>query len=239
MKKKNIFITGASSGIGARTAVKLCSEGHNVVGVARREEKLAEISAECASLPGEFNAVECDVRDSDSVKSAIDSMVEKLGGIDVIIPNAGLGYFNPLDKGTLEEWKNMVDINILGVLNVLHASLPHLLNAKGHVINIGSVAARNVFNLSGVYCATKHAVLAMSESLRIEFPDKLAVTTINPGHVNTEFIDVTNNEEIREQSRAGFSSGMSPDFIAKVISDTVAAEGTVVYGEVTLRPDRR
>lgn len=239
MRKKNILITGASSGIGARTAVKLCSEGHNVVGVARRLDRLKDVAAECCELPGEFVALSCDVRSSDEVKNVVDAMIDRFGGIDVIVPNAGLGYFNKFDEAPLEEWKNMVDINITGVLNTIHASLPHLLKAKGHVINIGSVAARNVFELSGVYCATKHAVLAISEGLRMEFTNQLAVTTINPGHVNTDFIEVTSNDEIREKSREGFESGMSPDFIAKAISDTIAAEGTAIYSEVTLRPDRR
>lgn len=239
MKTKNILITGASSGIGARTAVKLCSEGHRVVGVARREDRLQDVAKECEQYKGKFIALSCDVRSEEDLKTVVNNMIERFGGIDVLIPNAGLGYFNPLEEGTLEEWKNMVDINIMGMLNTLHASLPHLLKSKGHVINIGSVAARNVFKLSGVYCATKHAVLAMSESLRMEYPNELAVTTINPGHVNTEFIDTTNNEEIRETSRSGFNSGMSPDFIAQAISDAISAEGIAIYSEVTLRPDRR
>ena len=239
MKKKNILITGASSGIGARTAVKLCSEGHSVVGVARRADRLQCVAKECAKLSGKFIALSCDVRDAEQVKSVVKTMTDRVGGIDVLIPNAGLGHFNRIDDAPLEEWKSMVDINIMGVLNTIHASLPHLLKSKGHIINIGSVAARNVFELSGVYCATKHAVLALSESLRMEFTNQLAVTTINPGHVNTEFIEATNNSEIKEKSRVGFESGMTADFIAKAISDTIAAEGTAIYSEVTLRPDRR
>jgi NADP-dependent 3-hydroxy acid dehydrogenase YdfG len=239
MRKKNILITGASSGIGASTAVKLCSEGHNVVGVARRVEKLQNIAKKCEHFSGEFVGLECDVRDSEQVTSVVNTTIDQFGGIDVLIPNAGLGHFNRLDESPLEEWKSMVDINIMGVLNTIHASLPHLIESKGHVINIGSVAARNVFELSGVYCATKHAVLALSESLRMEFTNQLAVTTINPGHVNTEFIEATNNLEIREKSRVGFESGMTSDFIAQAIYDTIAAEGKAIYSEVTLRPDRR
>ena len=239
MKKKNILITGASSGIGARTAVQLCSEGHSVIGIARRADRLQDVVQECKSLSGEFIALSCDVRDAEQVQLVVNTMIDCLGGIDVLIPNAGLGHFNKLEDAPLDEWKSMVDINIMGVLNTIHASLPHLLEAKGHVINIGSVAARNVFELSGVYCATKHAVLALSESLRMEFKNQLAITTINPGHVNTEFIESTNNSEIKEKSRVGFASGMKADFIAKAISDTIAAEGTAIYSEVTLRPDRR
>ena len=239
MKKLNIFITGVSSGIGKSAAVELCKSGHNVCGFARRSDKLKEISEQLSREDGEFLITEGDVRNATDVDKAVTQMTEKWGGIDVIIPNAGLGKFNPLDKGTMEEWKLMVDVNITGVLQIIHSCLPHLLKSKGHVVNIGSLASRQVFHNSGVYCATKHFVLAMSESIRMEFSGKLAVTTINPGAVNTEFISHTDNDDLRTEYEPNFESGMSPKFIADAIVEAVNSGGRGIYSEITLRPDRR
>ena len=166
-------------------------------------------------------------------------MTEAWGGMDVVIPNAGIGYFNPLREAPLQEWQAMIDVNISGVLSTLHAALPSLLENKGHVINIGSLAARQVFPNSGVYCATKHAVLALSESLRTEFRNDLAVTTINPGAVNTPFIDRTTNDELRANYRPQFDDGMEADYVADAVLFAVESRGRGVVSELTIRPDRR
>ena len=187
-------------------------------------------------------AIECatvDVRDHHAVAAAVERMVGSCGGIDVCIPNAGLGIFSPLAEAQFEDWKTMIDVNVTGVLATLHAALPSLISNKGHIIQIGSIAARNVFPNSGVYCATKHAVLALSESLRMEFREDLAVTTINPGAVNTAFIDQTNNAELRESYRPQFEAGMDAEFIAEAIAQAIESAGRGVYSEITVRPDRR
>ena len=165
-------------------------------------------------------------------------MTQAWGGMDVVIPNAGIGYFNPLQEAPLEEWHAMVDVNVSGVLSTLHAALPSLVENKGHVINIGSLAARQVFPNSGVYCATKHAVLALSESLRTEFRNDLAVTTINPGAVNTPFIDRTTNEELRANYRPQFDDGMETTYVADAVLFAVESRGRGVVSELTIRPDR-
>ncbi|MBT7651692.1 MAG: SDR family NAD(P)-dependent oxidoreductase, partial [Flavobacteriales bacterium] len=163
----------------------------------------------------------------------------RFGNLDILIPNAGIGFFNPLHKGSMKEWELMADVNVTGVLRTIHATLPHLVKSEGHIINIGSVAARNIFPNSGVYCATKHAVLAISESLKIEFADCLAITTINPGSVDTAFIENTNNEELKAKYKPTFASGMDPEFIAKAVLQAIEANGSGIYSEITLRPDRR
>lgn len=165
--------------------------------------------------------------------------MKRWGGLDALIPNAGIGYFDPLKQAKLAEWQAMVDVNITGVLNTIHAALPALLASKGHVINIGSLAARQVFPNSGVYCATKHAVLAISESLRTEFREDLAVTTINPGAVNTPFIDRTTNDSLRSDYRPQFDQGMSPEYVAEAILFALESRGKGVVSELTIRPDRR
>ena len=186
-----IWITGASSGIGHACALTLVEAGHRVWASARSTDKLEALAQQAAAASGTIQPHSCDVTSPDSVRACAEAMTEAWGGMDVVIPNAGIGYFNPLREAPLQEWHAMIDVNISGVLSTLHAALPSLLENKGHIINIGSLAARQVFPNSGVYCATKHAVLALSESLRTEFRNDLAVTTINPGAVNTPFIDRT------------------------------------------------
>ena len=188
-----IWITGASSGIGQACALTLAEAGHRVWASARSIDKLEALAQQAAAASGKIQPHSCDVTSPDSVRACAEAMTKAWGGMDVVIPNAGIGYFNPLQEAPLEEWYAMIDVNISGVLSTLHAALPSLLENKGQVINIGSLAARQVFPNSGVYCATKHAVLALSESLRTEFRNDLAVTTINPGAVNTPFIDRTTN----------------------------------------------
>ena len=175
-----IWITGASSGIGRACALALAGAGHRVWASARSLDQLESLSRETADLQGELIAHPLDVTAPEQVSACAKAMVETWGGIDVVIPNAGMGLFNPLQEAPLSEWHTMVEVNVSGVLSTIHAALPSLLSNKGHVINIGSLAARQVFPNSGVYCATKHAVLAISESLRTEFRNDLAVTTINP-----------------------------------------------------------
>ena len=239
MKKLNVLITGASSGIGASAAKTICAAGHNVLGFARRMEKLDAISKECSGLKGTFIPFEGDIKIDEDTDNAVSLMLEKFGSIDVVIPNAGLGHFNPLNEGTMDEWRSMVDVNVTGVLKTIHATLPHLISSKGHLVNIGSLAARQVFENSGVYCATKHFILAMSESIRIEVSDKVAVTTINPGAVNTEFIGHTANDSLRNEYKTRFDSGMDSSFIANAILEAIEAGGKGIYSEITLRPDRR
>ncbi|MGB1075023.1 MAG: SDR family oxidoreductase [Flavobacteriales bacterium] len=229
MESKRIFITGATSGIGRAAAIALQEFGHQVFAVGRRAEKLE-------TLPTGIVTQTCDVLDVASIKLAVDRAISKMGGIDVCIPNAGLGCFDPLDQGKLEEWHQMVDVNFKGVLSTLHACLPHLVEARGHVINIGSVAARNVFPNSGVYCATKHAILALSESLRIEFKHVLAVTTINPGAVDTPFIQQTSNAELRDSYAPEFAKGMEAETVAEAILHAIQGRSSAIYSEITLRP---
>lgn len=239
MNHNRIFITGASSGIGAATARTLVNKGWQVAAFARNAAALEALKSELAEATGTLMPFYGDVTVPESVVAAVEQAVAEWGGLDAVIPNAGLGYFDPLPQGKLAEWHEMVNININGVLTTLHATLPVLAANKGHVINIGSLAARQVFPNSGVYCATKHAVLALSESIRLEYRNDVAVTTINPGAVNTAFIDKTTNETLRADYRPQFDAGMSAEFVADAIVSALEAKGRGVFSEITLRPDRR
>lgn len=238
MDHLRILVTGASSGIGASLVKALALKGWRVAAFARNREALESLMDSFKGV-GEVLAIAGDVTRPEDVNRAVEAVERAWGGLDAVVPNAGLGYFDPLPQGKLHEWHEMVDVNIKGVLNTLHATLPVLAKNKGHVINIGSLAARQVFPNSGVYCATKHAVLALSESIRLEFRNDVAVTTINPGAVNTPFIDRTTNDTLRADYRPQFDEGMSSEFVAEAIITALESRGRGVFSEITLRPDRR
>lgn len=237
VKNQRIFLTGASSGIGAAAARLLVEKGHRLFLISRDLSPIKSLR----DTFGDQQVIlfEGDTTDSKVMSNAAQKMVKDWGGIDVCIPNAGVGVFSPISEALLSDWHRMVDVNIKGVLNTIHACLNSLVENKGHVVQIGSVAARNVFPNSGVYCATKHAILALSESLRIEYRGRLAVTTINPGAVNTAFIEQTTQTELRESYRPQFENGMDPIFIAEAILMAITSEAQGVFSEITVRPDLR
>jgi NADP-dependent 3-hydroxy acid dehydrogenase YdfG len=232
---KRIVLTGASSGIGSATAALLESAGHRVCLLSR------SIEADNGEKNQSENVlrINCDVRDYIQIIKVRDIISQEWGGLDVLINNAGLGYFDTLINGKIEEWRNMFDTNVKGLLNCIHVFLPDLISCGGHVINIGSVASHQVFPNSGVYCATKHAVFAISEAIRLELPDKVKVTTISPGSVNTPFISSTSNEEMLKQYKDYFAAGLSPEAVAQQILHAMNAPEESVISEIIIRPNRR
>ena len=232
MNKKRILITGATSGIGEATFKQAIKNGHTVFITGRNEsilKKLAEENERTFYL-------KTDVTDADDVKRLSEEVIEKMGGIDVLMNNAGIGIFDKLVDSDLKDWHQMIDVNIKGMLNVLHYFLPHLIETNGQVINLGSVASHHVFPESGVYCATKHAVLAISESLRAELSKKIRVTTISPGSVNTPFIDQTKNSDLLSKFKPSFESGMTPEWVALQIMNTIEVEEGMNISEIIIRP---
>ena len=232
MNKKRILITGATSGIGEATFKQAIKNGHTVFITGRNEsilKKLAEENERTFYL-------KTDVTDADDVKRLSEEVIEKMGGIDVLMNNAGIGIFDKLIDSDLKDWHQMIDVNIKGMLNVLHYFLPHLIETNGQVINLGSVASHHVFPESGVYCATKHAVLAISESLRAELSKKIRVTTISPGSVNTPFIDQTKNSDLLSKFKPSFESGMTPEWVALQIMNTIEVEEGMNISEIIIRP---
>jgi len=235
-----VFLTGASSGIGAAIARLLVAEGHRVMGTARRQDLLEAVAEKAnAGASGEGRMVTrvVDVLDAASQQAAVEACVTEFGHLDVAIPNAGLGVFSPLEKAELTDWMTMVDVNVKGVLITLHACLPHLVASKGLFVNIGSVASRNVFPNSGVYCATKHAVLALGEAIRQDLGKQVASTTICPGAVNTAFIEQTRDAELLDKYRPGFKDGMPPEFVARQVLLAMEGRGDGIVSDITIRPD--
>lgn len=199
---KVIIITGASSGIGEATALKLAEKGAKTVLTARREDRLNELAENIRNNDGTTLVVTADVTKKDDFKKVVTQTLNEFGTIDGLINNAGLMPLSYISKFKTDEWEKMVDVNIKGVLNGVAAVLPTMLEKKsGHIINISSSAAHNYFPGGAVYCATKAAVKMFSEGLRQELAPKygINVTSIEPGAVSTELMDTITDDDIKEQ----------------------------------------
>ena len=191
MHKKWAMITGATSGIGKETALLLAKNGYNLILTGRRENRLKALSDE---IKAEYDispkCLNFDLSDREAVKKALTSIQETIEVLDVLINNAGgaLGL-SPIDQGDLDQWDQMIDTNIKGLLYISRYCLPYMKKRDtAHIVNIGSVAGRWVYPGGNVYCATKHAVRAISEAMRMDLiGSPLRVTNIEPGMVNTEF----------------------------------------------------
>ncbi|MFZ0452467.1 MAG: SDR family NAD(P)-dependent oxidoreductase [Ignavibacteriaceae bacterium] len=194
LKNKIVLITGASSGIGRACASAFAKEGTNLILAARRLERLNEIAE---TLIKENNikvlTVEIDVRNYENVKNIFSNLPKEWKNIDILINNAGLARgFSTIYEGDVEHWEEMIDTNIKGLLYVTRQILPNMVERKlGHVINIGSTAGHEVYKNGNVYCATKYAVDALTQSIRLDVLGKnIKVSTVDPGMVRTEFGDV-------------------------------------------------
>ncbi len=190
-EKKIVMITGATSGFGKAIAERFAKEGYQCIITGRRSEKLALISETLSSqyqakvLPLVF-----DVQDKQAVADAVASLPEDWRSIDVLINNAGLALGrDSFDNANMDDWETMLDTNVKGLLYVSKAVLPLMIpNKKGHIINLGSIAGKEVYKDGSVYCASKHAVDAISKGMRIDLlPHKIKVTAIHPGSADTEF----------------------------------------------------
>ncbi len=233
---KTAIITGASSGIGAATAKLLNKNGYNVVLAARRIEKLDVLSKE---LDVNHHIVQTDVTQVADVERLVKESIEKFGAIDVLVNNAGLGMVAPMHEGKLEDWHRMFNVNVNGLLSCIHKALPHLLKSEGTVINIASVAAHEVFPNTVVYCATKHAVNAITIGMRKEFRDKVKVCNISPGAVQTEFLEQSAVNEQTKQMKDYFFNNetLQSEDIAEAILDVLSKPKRVAINEVIIRPN--
>lgn len=192
---RTVLITGASSGIGAACAQVLAKEGYRLLLCARRADRLEALRTEIQTqYPDiDIHTFILDVRDNEKVKEAINSLPPKWQKIDILINNAGLSQgLDALQDGDTDDWDRMIDTNVKGLLYVSKAVIPLLKESQqAHIINIGSIAGKEVYPNGNVYCATKHAVDALNKAMRIDLlPFGIKVTAINPGMVETEFSEV-------------------------------------------------
>ena len=208
-----MIITGASSGIGEATALRLAKEGANVVLTARREDRLKELKSKIDKEGnGKSLVVPGDVTSKEDFKKIVDETKSEFNGIDGLINNAGLMPLSFVKNLHTEEWDTMVDVNIKGVMNGVAAVLPTMMEQKsGNIINISSSAGRKIYPGGAVYCATKSAVKMFSEGLRMELAPNfnINVTSIEPGFVETELTQTITDEEIKEGLLSNFEE-MTP-----------------------------
>ncbi len=239
------LVTGASSGIGDATARTLAGLGAAVALVARRADRLEALAAELRDTGATALVIEADVTQRDAAEAAVQRTVDELGRLDVLVNNAGVMLLGPIADAPVEEWERMVSVNVLGLLYCARAALPHLLAAAedgprrtADLINVSSVAGRQVRLGSGVYNATKHAVGAFSESLRQEVTGRhVRVGLVEPGAVATELAG-HNRPEVREamaQRFADLERLEAPD-IADAIAYVVTRPRHVAVNEILVRP---
>src|SRR5438105_4918642 len=189
IKGKVALVTGASSGIGYATAIALSKAGAKIVAGARRVDRMKMLEDELSGLGGEIVIQKLDVTRRQECQSFVDVAFKKWGSVDILVNNAGLMPLSFFKNLKIDEWDQMIDVNLKGVLYCTAAAIPHMIEKKsGHIVNISSVAGRVVFPAGSVYCATKHAVTALSEGLRQELSQRanIRVTCIEPGVVATE-----------------------------------------------------
>ena len=236
IQDKVVVITGASSGLGAATARRLARDGAHVVLGARRLERLQALAGELSL--GQDAVVQTDVTEREQVQRLVDRAVQIHGRIDVMLNNAGLMPFSPLERLKVEEWDRTIDVNVKGVLYGIAAALPHMKARKsGHIISVSSVAGHKVNPAGVVYAATKHAVRVISEGLRQEVkPYNIRSTIISPGMVDTELVDSITEPDIAEAVRKRYQGAIPADAFADTVAFAISQPDNVDINEILFRP---
>lgn len=240
IKNKVAIITGASSGIGFATALALSKAGAKVAIGARRTNMLSELEKKIKENGGEVYSQKLDVTKKNECDSFVDNVLKKWGTVDILVNNAGLMPLSFFKNLKTDEWDQMIDVNIKGVLYCTGAVITHMLEKKsGHIINISSVAGRIVFPAGSVYCATKHAITAFSEGLRQELSVRknIRVTCIEPGVVATELTNTITDESLQgfvENTKK--MESLQAEDIANAIVYAVESPNHVNINEILIRP---
>ena len=217
---KTALITGATSGIGKATAIRFAQEGINLILCGRRQERLSQLKTQLSKSVN-VHTLNFDVRNNADIQEAIASLPEAFATIDILINNAGNAHgLDPIHTGNTDDWDAMLDINVKGLLYVSKAIIPQMTARKeGHIINIGSTAGKEVYPNGNVYCASKHAVDAISQGMRIDLnKHNIKVGAVNPGMVATEFSEVRfkGDTERADKVYQGFDV-LKPEDIADII----------------------
>jgi len=237
IKDKVVIITGASSGLGEATARRLAKNGAKLMLAARREERLKQLVTDIQKDGGTAKYEVIDVTNKSQVEALAKAAHQAYERIDVLVNNAGLMPLSPLDETKVDEWDKMVDVNIKGVLYAIAAVLPIMRQQKsGHIINISSVSGHKVFPGGTVYCATKFAVKAISEGIRLESNGEIRATNISPGAVDTELTNTISHEETAKNVKKMYSISIDSDAIARAIAYVIEQPGDVDVNEMIIRP---
>jgi len=238
IKGKVIVITGASSGIGEATALLLAERGAKVVLGARRLDRLEALATRISEAGAEASYAVTDVKRREDLSNLVKLACDRYGKLDVLINNAGIAPTSLLDELRVEDWEEMIDVNIKGVLYGIAAALPVFRKQGfGHFVNTSSTAGLITKPTMSVYSGTKFAVRAISEGLRQEAGDKLRVTIISPGFVQTNLADSMTNPEVKAQIINSMDTmAIPPDAIARAIAFAIEQPANVDVGEIIVRP---
>lgn len=239
------LVTGASSGIGHATALELAREGASVALVGRREDRLTDLAAEISNAGGRALVVPADITTAQAAAEAVERTVDGLGRLDILVNNAGLMLLGPAPGADLNDWRRMIDINLMGLMYTAHAAVPHLVKAAAEaprqvadIVNIGSLAGRNAYAMSAVYSATKFGVGAFSEALRQELTRQhVRVSVVEPGSVDTELR--THNPDVIQQhivAALGDIERLQSQDIADTVGYIVTRPRHVAVAELLVRP---
>ena len=237
--KKTAFITGSTSGIGMATAKRFGEGGIRLVICGRRLERLKSLEKEL-NTKTEVHTLRFDVRDKNAVKNAIHSLPENFSKIDILVNNAGNAHgLDPIQSGSTDDWDAMMDINVKGLLYVSKVIIPKMIEQKsGHIINIGSTAGKEVYPNGNVYCASKHAVDAINQGMRMDLNEYgIRVGAVNPGLVETEFSKVRFKGDDRRADKVykGFKA-LQPENIADIIHFVVTRPYHVNIADLVVLP---
>lgn len=235
---KVVLITGASSGIGAGIARELASAGMKLMLGARRTDRLAELADEIRAGGGTAEIRRLDVTDRADMAGFAEAARAAFGRVDVIVNNAGVMPLSPMASMKVDEWDRMVDVNIKGVLYGIAAVLPEMVvRGSGQIINIASIGALTVSPTAAVYCATKHAVRAISDGLRQERRD-IRVTCVHPGVVESELADTITDPVAAEAMKTYRAIALQPDAIGRAVRFAIEQPDDVDVNEIVVRPTR-
>jgi 3-hydroxy acid dehydrogenase/malonic semialdehyde reductase len=239
--RKTIMVTGATSGIGKATALIFAKHGYNVIITGRRKERLVELERELKSLGNiRILSLNFDVRKRDEVSRIIDGLSKEWKTIDILVNNAGLAAgLDHIDNGDIDDWERMIDTNIKGLLYITRAVAPLMVaRNEGHIINISSIAGKEIYENGNVYCATKHAVDALSRTMRIDLlKNNIKVTNISPGLVETEFSLVRFRGDA-EKAKVPYKglTALSADDIAESIFYCATLPAHVCINDLVITP---
>jgi len=235
---KTVLITGASSGIGEATALRLASDGHRLFLGARRTERLEAVVERIGGAAGGAASFRrLDVTDAEDVRRFVADATDTYGRADVMINNAGVMPLSDLAENKVDEWNRMIDVNIRGVLHGISAALPVMrAQGSGHIVNVASIGAHEVEPTAAVYCATKFAVWAISEGLRKEQSGDIRVSVISPGVTESELAESISDEQARDAMRDYRALAIPASAIADAIAFAIGQPPAVDVNEIIVRP---
>ncbi|MXQ52220.1 SDR family NAD(P)-dependent oxidoreductase [Shimazuella sp. KC615] len=218
---KTAIVTGASRGVGYEIVKQFVQAGYQVVATARNKEYLHQLTR---NAPDQILPVACDITKRDQVEDVVNQAISKWGQLDILVNNAGVGHFAPVEDLTEEQWDEMLEVNSKGPFLTCKYAIPHLKETKGHIVNISSGAGLNAFANGGGYCASKFALMALSDALTQELkPHHVRVSTICPGSIKTNF-------------GTPKDWALSPEKVAETVQMVISSPKEVIYGQIVMRP---